>query len=200
MKTIGITGGVGAGKSTVLDYLEKECHAFVIQADQVGHLVMEPGQECYQPIIQLFGKEIIKKDKSIDRRMVSDVVFSHAEKLEQLNAIIHPAVKRYIRRCLEEQKQAGREICVVEAALLLEDHYQEFCDEIWYVYTQESLRRQRLQESRGYSDEKITQMMKTQLPDAYFREHCQFVVDNSSDNVENTYEQIDEGLRKHGIL
>ena len=89
---------------------------------------------------------------------------------------------------------------VIEAALLLEEHYDQICDEIWYVYTQESVRRQRLQESRGYSDEKITQMMKTQLPDAYFREHCQFVVDNSSDNVENTYEQIDEGLRKHGIL
>lgn len=194
MKTIGITGGVGAGKSTVLDYLEKECHAFVIQADQVGHLVMEPGQECYQPIIQLFGKEIIKKDKSIDRRMVSDVVFSHAEKLEQLNAIIHPAVKRYIRRCLEEQKQAGREICVVEAALLLEDHYQEFCDEIWYVHTDEEIRISRLMESRGYSREKSENIIHNQASEGFFRAHADYVIENNGD-LEATHRQIKEGIK-----
>ena len=194
MKTIGITGGVGAGKSTVLDYLEKECHAFVIQADQVGHLVMEPGQECYQPIIQLFGKEIIKKDKSIDRRMVSDVVFSHAEKLEQLNAIIHPAVKRYIRRCLEEQKQAGREICVVEAALLLEDHYQEFCDEIWYVHTDKEIRISRLMESRGYSREKSENIIHNQASEEFFRAHADYVIENNGD-LEATHRQIIEGIK-----
>lgn len=194
MKTIGITGGVGAGKSTVLDYLEKECHAFVIQADQVGHLVMEPGQECYQPIIQLFGKEIIKKDKSIDRRMVSDVVFSHAEKLEQLNAIIHPAVKRYIRKCLEEQKQAGREICVVEAALLLEDHYQEFCDEIWYVHTDKEIRISRLMESRGYSREKSENIIHNQASEEFFRAHADYVIENNGD-LEATHRQIIEGIK-----
>ena len=75
MKTIGITGGVGAGKSTVLAYLEKKYNAFVIQADEVGHIVMAPGQECYQPVIDLFGKDVIKNDKTIDRKRVSDVVF-----------------------------------------------------------------------------------------------------------------------------
>ena len=59
MKTIGITGGVGAGKSTVLAYLEEKYNAFVIQADEVGHIVMAPGQECYQPVIDLFGKDVI---------------------------------------------------------------------------------------------------------------------------------------------
>ena len=194
MKTIGITGGVGAGKSTVLDYLKKECGAFVIQADQVGHLVMEPGQECYQPIIKLFGKEIIKKDKTIDRRMVSDVVFSHAEKLEQLNAIIHPAVKRYIRKCLEEQKQAGREICVVEAALLLEDHYQEFCDEIWYVHTDEEIRISRLMESRGYTREKSENIIHNQASEEFFRAHADYVIENNGD-LEATHRQIKEGIK-----
>ena len=91
MKIIGITGGVGAGKSTVLDHLEKQYNACVLQADKIGHLVMEPGGICYGQVIALFGKQIIKNDKTIDRRQVSDVVFSHPELLEKLNQIIHPA-------------------------------------------------------------------------------------------------------------
>ena len=103
MKTIGITGGVGAGKSTVLAYLEEKYNAFVIQADEVGHIVMAPGQECYQPVIDLFGKDVIKNDKTIDRKRVSDVVFEQPDFLSRLNGIIHPAVKRYILKSLEEQ-------------------------------------------------------------------------------------------------
>ena len=80
MKTIGITGGVGAGKSTVLAYLEEKYNAFVIQADEVGHIVMAPGQECYQPVIDLFGNDVIKNDKTIDRKRVSDVVFEQPPK------------------------------------------------------------------------------------------------------------------------
>ena len=127
MKIIGITGGVGAGKSTVLAYLEKKYNAFVIQADEVGHIVMEPGQECYQPVIDLFGKEVIKNDKTIDRKRVSDVVFGQPVFLTRLNGIIHPAVKQYILKSLEEQKRKGRKLCIVEAALFLEEiHKRKF--------------------------------------------------------------------------
>lgn len=154
MITIGITGGVGAGKSTVLDFLEERYQAYVMKADEIGHLVMEPGQACYEPVTALFGKQVIKEDKTIDRRQVSDVVFSHPEMLEKLNQIIHPAVKQYIREQLLLKKQQGQKVCVVEAALLLEDHYQEFCDTIWYIHTDEEIRIQRLMENRGYTREK----------------------------------------------
>ena len=93
--------------------------AYVIQADQLGHILMEPGEECYDAVIALFGKEIIKKDKTIDRRRISDVVFTDKDMLLKLNGIIHPAVKQRILDLLGEQKEAGREICVVEAALFL---------------------------------------------------------------------------------
>ena len=129
MRVIGVTGGVGAGKSTVLGILEEDFQAYVIQADQLGHILMEPGEECYDAVIALFGKEIIKKDKTIDRRRISDVVFTDKDMLLKLNGIIHPAVKQRILDLLGEQKEAGREICVVEAALFLEENYQEFCDE-----------------------------------------------------------------------
>ena len=79
MRVIGVTGGVGAGKSTVLGIMEEDFQAYVIQADQLGHILMEPGEECYDAVIALFGKEIIKKDKTIDRRRISDVVFTDKE-------------------------------------------------------------------------------------------------------------------------
>ena len=181
MKTIGITGGVGAGKSTVLAYLEEKYNAFVIQADEVGHIVMAPGQECYQPVINLFGNDVIKNDKTIDRKRVSDVV------------------KRYILKSLEEQKKEGRKLCVVEAALFLEEHYQEFCDEVWYIHTDEEIRIQRLMKNRGYTREKSLGIIGNQAREDYFRAHTDFVVENNG-NVEKTWKQIDEGVRRNETL
>ena len=199
MITIGITGGVGAGKSTVLDFLAEKYQAYVMKADEIGHLVMEPGQECYEPVIALFGKQIIKDDKTIDRRQVSDVVFSHPDMLERLNEIIHPAVKRYIRRQLELKRQQGQKICVVEAALLLEDHYQEFCDTIWYIHTDQEIRIRRLMENRGYTREKSISIIGSQAPEEFFRANADYVVVNNTD-LKETWQQIEEGIRKYETL
>ena len=199
MITIGITGGVGAGKSTVLDFLEERYQAYVMKADEIGHLVMEPGQACYEPVIALFGKQVIKENKTIDRRLVSDVVFSHPEMLEKLNQIIHPAVKQYIREQLMLKKQQGQKVCVVEAALLLEDHYQEFCDTIWYIHTDEEIRIQRLMENRGYTREKSVSIIASQAPEAFFRANADYVVVNNGDFAQ-TRQQIEEGIRKYETL
>ena len=199
MITIGITGGVGAGKSTVLDFLEQEYQAYVMKADEIGHLVMEPGQSCYEPVIALFGKQVIKNDKTIDRRLVSDVVFSHPDMLEKLNHIIHPAVKEYIRRQLALKKEEGQRICVVEAALLLEDHYEEFCDTVWYIHTDSEIRIRRLMESRGYTREKSMSIIASQAPEEFFREHTDYVVTNNAD-LEDTWQQIREGIKKYETL
>ena len=199
MITIGITGGVGAGKSTVLDFLEERYQAYVMKADEIGHLVMEPGQACYEPVTALFGKQVIKEDKTIDRRQVSDVVFSHPEMLEKLNQIIHPAVKQYIREQLLLKKQQGQKVCVVEAALLLEDHYQEFCDTIWYIHTDEEIRIQRLMENRGYTREKSVSIIASQAPEVFFRANADYVVVNNG-NFAQTRQQIEEGIRKYETL
>ena len=199
MITIGITGGVGAGKSTVLDFLEERYQAYVMKADEIGHLVMEPGQACYEPVTALFGKQVIKEDKTIDRRQVSDVVFSHPEMLEKLNQIIHPAVKQYIREQLLLKKQQGQKVCVVEAALLLEAHYQEFCDTIWYIHTDEEIRIQRLMENRGYTREKSVSIIASQAPEVFFRANADYVVVNNGDFAQ-TRQQIEEGIRKYETL
>lgn len=199
MKTIGITGGVGAGKSTVLSYMQSRLGACVIEADKIGHLVMEPDGPCYDRIIELFGKDVIKSDKTIDRKRVSDVVFSNGEMLAALNGIIHPAVKEYIRRRLEEEKSCGRQLAVVEAALLLEDHYEVFCDEIWYIHTDQEIRIQRLMASRGYTRARAEKIIHNQASEEFFRAHADYVIENNGDLI-RTHEQIEEGIRRNETL
>ena len=199
MVTIGLTGGVGAGKSLLLAFLHDKYNAFVIEADKVGHQVMEPGMLCYGPVIELFGPGIIKKDKTLDRRAISDIVFTETEKRQQLDDIIHPAVKRVIREELQKEALAGRKLAIVEAALLLEDNYQAFCDEVWYVYVDEDTRVKRLMDGRGYSEEKARSIMAAQKPDSFYREYADFVIDNSGE-PEEAMEQIIERLTAYEIL
>ena len=194
MKIIGITGGGGAGKSTVLDHLEKQYNACVLQADKIGHLVMEPGSICYGQVIALFGKQIIKNDKTIDRKMVSDVVFAHEEMRQKLDDIIHPAVKSYILDKIEEQKKAGCTLMIVEAALLLEDHYDAFCDKVWYIHTDQEIRIERLMSSRGYTREKAENIIARQATEGFFREHADYIIQNNGD-LDETWRQIEEGIR-----
>ena len=158
MKIIGVTGGVGAGNSTVLNYLEKRYGAKLILADLVGHEVMEPGHEAYEQVVKVFGQEIVSEDKTIDRKALGAIVFADEKKRMILNRIIHPAVRQEILRRLEEAELLHLSSVVVEAALFLEENYDAFCDETWYIYTDEKIRRQRLKESRGYSDERIDQI------------------------------------------
>ena len=194
MKIIGITGGVGAGKSTVLDYLREQFHAYVIQADQVGHQVMEPGEICYSQVIALFGEHILKKDKTIDRKVVSDVVFGNEEKLKKLNGIIHPAVRQSVLEEIQLQKEKKTAIVVVEAALLLEEHYEKFCDKVWYVHTDREIRINRLMENRGYSREKSESIISSQAPDEYFAKHADYIIRNNGD-IKDTWLQVEEGIR-----
>ena len=194
MKIIGITGGVGAGKSTVLDYLREQFHAYVIQADQVGHQVMEPGEICYSQVIALFGEHILKKDKTIDRKAVSDVVFGNKEKLKKLNGIIHPAVRQSVLEEIQLQKEKKTAIVVVEAALLLEEHYEKVCDKVWYVHTDREIRISRLMENRGYSREKSESIISSQAPDEYFAKHADYIIRNNGD-IKDTWLQVEEGIR-----
>lgn len=254
---LGITGGVGTGKSTVLAYLKNRYGAYVIQLDEVARQLQQPGEVCYEPMREMLEQSIwtegdaadetnsllkdasadieaagsghsIKEDRirdrfaltdedgNFNRSAIADIVFQNPELRKALNAIIHPAVKRrvleLIASCTDSRMNgSGRTasgsgphtdmaFIVIEAALLLEDHYDEICDEIWYVYAEESVRRERLRKSRGYTDEKITDMFLSQRSEESFRRECALTIDNSSENRENTYRQLDEALQKRGIF
>lgn len=195
MKIIGVTGGVGAGKSTALNYLRDTYQARIILADLVGHEVMEPGEDAYEQIVLQFGTTILSEDSRIDRRILGSLVFADAEKLSILNQIVHPAVKKEILERIEQARLEDVPYLVVEAALFLEENYDAFCDETWYIYTNEELRRERLKASRGYSDERIDQIMASQKRHEEFAERCQFIIDNSG-TEEETHRQIDRRMRQ----
>ena len=193
MKIIGITGGVGSGKSRVLSYVEEQFNAIICQADHVAWELQTPGQRCYLQIVEHFGREILNDDETIDRKKLGQIVFNNTEELLVLNAIMHPAVKEEIRNRICNARENGSEYFIIEAALLLEDNYKQICDELWYIYTDEKTRRLRLKESRAYSDEKIDAIMASQLPEETFRRECQIVIDNSGDFDDTCY-QIDKAM------
>jgi dephospho-CoA kinase len=180
MKVIGITGGVGCGKSTVLDLIADNFNAYVIKADEVGRHILAKGEEGYQKVVAEFGAGILDADYEIDRRRLAQLVFNDRHKLERLNSIEHPIIKKLIIDELHAVKAAGEyEFLFVEAALIYEEHYDEFCDEVWFVYANESVRRQRLKQSRSYTDEKISDIIRNQMSEKEFRQKCDRLIDNS---------------------
>lgn len=194
MQIIGITGGIGAGKSQVLQYIQNHYKCRVILADNVGNEVKLPGKICYNQLVDLLGNDILDKEGFIQKEKMAARIFSNKELLLQVNAIIHPAVMDYILTEIQKEKEAGiLDFFFVEAALLIECGYSSHVDEMWYVYASDDIRRERLRANRHYSDEKITNIMKGQLQEEEFRKYCQVVIDNTSD-FSNTEKQIDKIL------
>ena len=190
MLVIGITGGVGAGKSSVLQALREHCSCKIVLADDVGNKVKEPGQECYEKIVELLGTEILKEDLTIDKLKMAEKIFADSNVLEAVNAIIHPAVEEYILNEMQAEREKQEiDVFFLEAALLIEAGYIPYLDELWYIFSEKDVRINRLKESRGYSDEKIEQIMDSQLSDAEFRKYANVVFDNSHD-FQDTFEQI----------
>lgn len=194
MKVIGITGGVGSGKSALLSYIGKKYHCRIILADEAAHKVKEPGQPCYRELVVLLTDEILDEDGTINKGRMAAKIFQSEELLEKVNAIIHPAVKQMILQEISNQRKAGdADFFFIEAALLIECGYLNIVDEMWYIYAREDVRRERLKKSRNYSDEKIDAIMNSQLQEEEFRRHCCVVIDNSG-SLEAAYEQIDREL------
>ena len=195
MKFIGITGGVGAGKSAILDYLKNKPDTKVMLADEIAHELMMPGTQCYDRLKAEFGTEdIYQKDGFFDRIKLAQVIFSDDEKRKKLNGIVHPAVRKYvIGQAAYERKEGKIKLLVLEAALLIEEHYDEICDELWYIYTTEENRRIRLKKQRNYSDEKISEIFNSQLTDEKFRKACRVVIDNNG-TIEAAAAQIEAAL------
>lgn len=197
MLFVGITGGIGAGKSEILKYIREHYRCEIYLADEVAHLVKLPGTSCFDKLVELLGTDVLDADGQIDKKIMADKIFVNQELLRQVNAIVHPAVKEYLIKRLKTAEKSGEvELFFVEAALLIETGYGELVDEMWYVYAREEIRAKRLREARGYSEEKIRSIMKNQLSEKAFREACDFVIDNSGE-IKDSYRQIDKKLEAY---
>lgn len=184
-KIIGVTGGVGAGKSRVLDILKTDFCAHIIQADEVAKRLMEPGKACYKKVVDFLGASILNPDGTINRPAMAAEIFGDEAKRLEVNRLTHPEVWREVR---EEAARAREGLVVVEAAILGEE-FRDNCREMWYVYTSRENRVRRLCENRGYSEEKSLGVMESQASEEEFRAFCDHVIDNNG-SLEETRRQI----------
>ena len=211
MLILGLTGGIGCGKTAVLTILKEEYDAYIIEADRLAHELMEPGKTVYQGIVDAFGMEVLMDadidisapaegnavtdngqstvNRSIDRKKLGDIVFHDKDKLALLNSISHPLVKEEIVRRIEEQKDAGKKLFVIEAALLIRDGYKSICDKMCYVYADLDVRISRLCKYRGFTQERAQAVIDSQESEAFYLEACDYKIDNSG-SLENTKKDL----------
>lgn len=194
MKVIGITGGVGSGKSSILEFISDNYSSMIIKADDLAKSLCKKGECCYEPLVELLSEEVLDSNGEINNKKMAEYIFGDDTLREAVNSIIHPAVKCFILAKIDELNQEGKtDYFFIEAALLIEDGYKEIVDEMWYIYTEENVRRERLKSSRGYSDEKIDAIMASQLDDLEFFANSDYVIDNSG-SPEDSIKKIRERL------
>lgn len=178
MKTIGLTGGIGSGKSTVSQLLA-ELGALVIDADTVGHEIYLPGKEAWKQVTGAFGPEIVAADQTIDRKKLGAIVFGSPEALQRLNAIVHPLMFQDIARRIQDKRAAGfSEPIVVEAAILIEANWMPLVDEVWLVEASTQAVVERVAAQRGLAASETEARIASQLSKAERRRHAQIVIHN----------------------
>lgn len=178
MKTIGLTGGIGSGKSTV-SHLLATLGAFVIDADKVGHEIYLPGKEAWHKVIEAFGRDILAVDQTIDRKKLGAIVFGNEDARKRLNAIVHPLMFHDIKRRIEEKRAEGFTApIVVEAAVLIEANWLPLVDEVWVVVTGKSAVLERLAAQRGLSAQDTEARIASQLSDAERVKYAHVVISN----------------------
>ena len=194
---IGVTGGVGSGKSVVLRMLEEQYGARLLMADDLAHQLMEPGKPAYEALIKALGTGFLGADGDIDRKALASLIFSDETARETVDGIVHPLVWAEVRRQIFQAEEDGLSLVAVEAALP-DEKVHDIYDEMWYVYTSRENRIRRLMEGRGYTREKCESIMASQLSDEAFRRLCDFEIDNNG-SLEEVKEQIRSRLENRGF-
>ena len=198
MRIIGVTGGIGSGKSTVLELLERDYGAKVILADQVGHQAMEQGTPTYFKMVDTFGTKIVTSEGEIDRAVLAEILFSSSEQLQLQNEIVHPFVNEYISKRISQWGEADTvNMIVIESAILFESGCDQFCKEVWLVLADDEARIRRLQKSRGYTREKAQLYMGNQCDYRRYCERCSCVIQNDED-IEKLSKELKKCIEQSG--
>lgn len=184
---ISLVGGVGSGKSRILELLKEEVGAEVIQADLVARQLEEPGRPGHKALLEAFGQKILGEDGYLRKDLLAALVFGDPEARERINGLIHPLVWDEVRLWALKSKAS---LVVVESAILSENR-DDFFDEVWYVYTLKECRIRRLMDSRGYSREKCLKMMESQSSEEEFAKAADHMINNNG-----SMEDVRRQLRK----
>jgi dephospho-CoA kinase len=201
MLTIGLTGGIGSGKSTVAQILG-EFGASILDADKVAHTTYAPGASAYEAVIEAFGADILAPDRTIDRRKLGSIVFGNPERLNRLTSIVWPATRESIRRNVNELRASGATLpIVVEAAILIEANWQPLFNEIWLVRAPREQVVTRIEIQRGLKPAETEARIRAQLSDEERTKHASLVIENngSLDELRDLLKTVwAEALKRNG--
>jgi dephospho-CoA kinase len=179
MLKVGLTGGIASGKSLVARIF-KDLGVHIIDADRIVHDLLESDEEVYKEVLDYFGKDIIRADKSIDRRKVGEIVFNDAQKRQWLNNCLHPRVfsiyNEKVRLLCDRQPDC---IVALDAALLIETGYHRVMDRVIVVYADHEQQVERLAARDNLSREQALVRIASQMPLSEKRGHADFVIDNT---------------------
>ncbi len=189
MRVIGLTGGIGSGKSTVATMLE-DLGAVIVDADTVGHEIYRPNSEGWKRVSEAFGTALLSPDGSIDRRKLGAIVFNDPEALQRLNAIVHPLMLDEIRRRIDSYEAAGVQTPVVlEAAVLIEAGWLTLVDEVWLVEASREAVVERVSKQRGLAAGEVSRRLQAQLSDDERRRYAHKIIHNTG-SVDDLREKV----------
>lgn len=188
---LGVTGGIASGKSTVARMLE-EMGAPLIDFDVLSRIVVEPGKPAWKEIVTYFGEQILREDQTLNRKMLSEIVFRDRRKRRKLESFTHPRIhEEYVRRMKQMIKEDPAAIIQVVVPLLIEANLRSLFDKLLLVYIPEEMQIRRLMEREPISRETAIQVLRSQLPIEEKRKYADYIVDNSG-SLEKTRRQVEE--------
>ena len=200
MKVIGLTGGIGSGKSTVAQFLA-ELGAVIIDADKTGHETLKSDTKVWQEVVAAFGRQILAPDGDISRKKLGEIVFGNPESLARLNQIMHPRLGERVKAQLERCREKGVKVVVVEAPLLLEVGWASLVDEVWVTVVSETTVLGRLRDRTGLSESESLARIRSQLPVAEQVRQADVVIENdcSLDELKARVKELWQGLSSRGV-
>jgi len=179
MKIIGLTGGIGSGKSTAARFLV-ELGAEVIDLDKVGNEALKKGKKAYKKAVREFGETILDKDGEIDRTKLGRIVFNDHEALKRLNNIVHPEIDKTVADKIQKSRRRGVKVVVLEAAAMLEAKKTWQVDELWVTVAPEKTTFDRLKQKSGYNEADARARINSQMPNEERIKKAKVVIINDS--------------------
>jgi len=177
MKVIGLTGGIGSGKSSVAQFLA-ELGAVILDTDKVGHEALKPNTEAWREVVAVFGQQILTPAGEVDRKKLGELVFSNPEALARLNQIVHPRIGGVVQAQLEEYRRRGVPVVVLEIPLLVETDGTAMVDQVWVTVASEPVVLSRLEARSGLSRQQSLARIRSQISNEERVKHADVVIDN----------------------
>ena len=198
MLVIGLTGGIGSGKTTVSGFLE-ELGAEVIDADKVGHVTYLPDMPAWRDLIDTWGEDLLQPNREVDRKKLGAIVFSDPANLEKLNSIVHPRMRDIMNDRIEAFRGEGKQVVVVDAAILIEAKWTSLVDEVWVTAAPEDVVVQRVMARNGWDEEQVRSRMASQMPTEERQGYAQVVIDTNA-SLDEVRERVRAAFEAHAAV